>query len=78
MVLAFDSLDYSFEALGMGFRERLRYLIKEWSQWFGMATSLALTLLMPGLTLLIIPGAVVGAALILKEQNGKTQSSSHS
>jgi hypothetical protein len=32
-----------------------------------MAAGLALTLLVPGLTLLVTPGAVVGGALILKE-----------
>jgi hypothetical protein len=33
-----------------------------------MAAGLALTLPLPGLTLLIIPGAVVGAAIIVKNE----------
>ena len=68
MVMAFDCVDYSFECLGYGLSRRLSYLVRERNQWLGMATALALTLLLPGLTLLITPGAVVGGALILKEQ----------
>lgn len=64
MIVAFDTMDYSFEAMGMGLRERLRYFFQHLPQWLGMASSLALTMLIPGLTLLILPGAVVGAAMI--------------
>jgi CysZ protein len=65
-ILALDSMDYTFEAMGYGLRRRLVYMFREWPQWAGMATGLALTLLIPGLTLLVMPGAVVGAALIFK------------
>lgn len=68
LILASDCMDYSLEALGFGLRRRLSYFLKNWAQWFGMATGLALTLLVPGLTLLVIPGAVVGAALIVKNE----------
>ena len=68
LLLAFDSMDYSFETLGWGLRQRLRYLRREWVQWSGMAAGLALTLLLPGLTLLVIPGAVVGAAMLVKAE----------
>jgi uncharacterized protein involved in cysteine biosynthesis len=67
-IMAFDLMDYSFDAAGiMGFRRRLGYLFKYRAQWAGMAAGLALTLLVPGLTLLVTPGAVVGCALIMKE-----------
>lgn len=66
MILAWDCMDYSFEALDFGFRQRVRYLTGEMPQWMGMAAGLGLTLFIPGLTLLVIPGAVVGAAIILK------------
>lgn len=69
MILAFDTMDYSFEAMGLGFRQRLRYFINHIPQWVGMAVSLSLTLLIPGLTLLILPGAVVGAAQIADVEN---------
>ncbi len=68
LLLAFDTMDYSFEVLGWGLRRRFQYLRREWAQWAGMAVGLALTLLIPGLTLLVIPGAVVGGALIVKNE----------
>ncbi len=67
-LLAFDCMDYSLEARGLGFRQRLNYALTNKAQWAGMAVALALTLLIPGLTLLVIPGAVVGAAVILKDK----------
>lgn len=67
-LLAFDCMDYAFDGMGFGMKQRLSYLARERAQWAGMATALALTLLIPGLTLLITPGAVVGGALILKER----------
>lgn len=69
LILAFDTMDYSFEAMGMGLSSRLRYFFRHFPQWLGMATSLALTLIIPGLTLLILPGAVVGAAMILDNRS---------
>jgi CysZ protein len=66
-LLAFDCMDYALEARRLKFRQRLRYVFRNKAQWAGMATGLALTLLLPGLTLLVIPGAVTGAALNLKE-----------
>ncbi len=70
-LVAFDCMDYSLEAVGYGLGQRMRYMFREWSQWTGMAAGLALTLLLPGSTLLVIPGAVVGAALIFKPENQK-------
>lgn len=70
LLLAFDCFDYSLEALGLGFRERVRYVTRNRAQWAGTAVGLGLTLFLPGLTLLVIPGAVVGAALLLKETDG--------
>jgi CysZ protein len=69
MILALDCMDYSLEALGLDFRRRIRYFRRNLAQWLGMAFGLGLTLLIPGLTLLIIPGAVVGAAIIVKSEN---------
>ena len=68
MILAFDTMDYSFEAMDMGLPSRIAYFFRHFPQWLGMAVSLALTLLIPGLTLLILPGAVVGAAMILDDK----------
>lgn len=72
LILAFDTMDYSFEAMNMSLTQRVRYFGAHFWQWLGMAVSLALTLIIPGLTLLILPGAVVGAAMIL-EKNSKPE-----
>jgi uncharacterized protein involved in cysteine biosynthesis len=69
MVLAFDCMDYSLEALGLGFRRRIRYMRRHLAQWLGMWGGLAWTLIVPGLTLLIIPGAIVGAAMVVKSES---------
>jgi CysZ protein len=66
LILAFDVMDYSFESAGFGFRQRLKYFLSHRAQWLGMATGLALTLPIPALTLFVLPGAITGAALILK------------
>lgn len=67
LILSFDQLDYSFEALRFGLRGRLGHVAGHKRMWCGMAAGLALTLLVPGLTLIVAPGAVVGAALLIKE-----------
>lgn len=69
LLIAFDCLDYSLENRGLTLRGRIVYLRRNKAQWMGIAAGLALTLVLPGLTLLVFPGAVVGAALILKETN---------
>lgn len=70
LLLAFDCMDYGLEASGLTLRRRWQYAVLHRGQWVGLAGGLALTLLLPGLTLLVIPGAVVGAALNLKEIPG--------
>jgi uncharacterized protein involved in cysteine biosynthesis len=70
LLLAGDCMDYSFEAMGFGLGRRAGYLFSHRMQWAGMATGLGLTLLVPGLTFLVIPGAVAGAAMIFKGNDG--------
>lgn len=67
-LVAYDCLDFSFEILGLSWRERLRRLFEKRILWMGMSFGLALTLLIPGLTLLVIPGAIVGAAQSLRDK----------
>lgn len=67
LLMAFDLLDYSFEAMRFGLRRRLRMVARHKRMWAGMAAALGLTTLVPGLTLILAPGAVIGAALIFKE-----------
>ncbi|NCN41837.1 hypothetical protein GW916_11395 [bacterium] len=66
-ILAFDCMDYSFEAQGFGLRKRLGYFWKKKERFLLLSGGMALTLLVPGLTFLALPGAVVGAALLVNQ-----------
>lgn len=68
LIMSFDSMDYSFEAREFGLKKRFRYFQTKFPEFTGMAGGLALTILVPGLTLLVLPCSVVGAAIIMKNQ----------
>lgn len=68
LIFAFDSMDYSFETLGYGLRQRFSYFSRNKDQLLLMSLSMGLTLLLPGLTFLALPGAVVGAALLIQTE----------
>lgn len=68
LIMSFDSMDYSFEAREFGLRKRFRYFQARFPEFTGMAGGLALTIFVPGLTLLILPCSVVGAAIVMKNQ----------
>lgn len=67
LILAFDSMDYSFEAHGLTLSSRMRFFRRRLPLFLGMASALGLTLLVPGLTLLVLPFAVSGAAVLYRE-----------
>jgi uncharacterized protein involved in cysteine biosynthesis len=64
-VFAADVFDYSFEATGLSFRRRLA----EWrafnQELGGLGGSLLLTSLLPGLTVLLLPVAVLGGTTLV-------------
>ncbi len=67
-IFAADVFDYSFEARGYSLRERFknfRILSKEIS---GLGGSLLVTSLIPGLTVLLLPVAVLGATTVLAQR----------
>ncbi len=65
LIMAFDSMDYSFEAQQMGLAQRFKYFRNHLPEFSGMATMLSLSLLVPGLTLLLLPAAVVGGSWVM-------------
>ncbi|MEO0335636.1 MAG: EI24 domain-containing protein [Pseudomonadota bacterium] len=67
LIMAFDSMDYSFEMVEMSLRERFAFFQKHFVRFSGMASFLGLTLFLPGITLLILPFSVVGSAVALTE-----------
>lgn len=68
LIMSIDVMDYCFEAAGLGLSSRLKYMKSHKGQWIGMAAGLAVTMMIPALTLAVIPGAVVGAALIFEDE----------
>lgn len=72
LIMAFDSMDYSFEALEYDLADRFKYFRNHFAEFSGMAAALGLTLLIPGLTLLLLPSAVVGCADIVHRVEKKS------
>ncbi len=67
LIMSFDCFDYAFESARMTFSQRVQFFIKHLSVACGMATSLMITLLLPGLTILVLPLGVAGASFIFAE-----------
>lgn len=70
-LFAVDVFDYSFEALGWGFRRRLSEVGRTKPEMMGLGGSLLLTSLLPGLTVLCLPVSVLGATTQVARQLGK-------
>jgi CysZ protein len=66
VVLALDATDYSLEVLSDQWRARMNYFKQHKGFLFGLGASLALTALVPGLILLAMPFAVLGASDYVK------------
>lgn len=62
LVLATDSADYSLELAQVGWRDRFRFYRSHKAEFFGLAAFVGLTLIIPGLILLIMPAIVVGSS----------------
>lgn len=71
MVMAFDSLDYSFELLNLSLGRRLLMFRSNWLTATGLSAGFGLALIIPGLILLFLPVSVVGACYVLKKQSDK-------
>lgn len=67
LIFAFDSFDYAFEVRGWKLSERMNYFKRNFPSAVGMATMFALTIFIPGLTILVLPLAVVGATDLMCE-----------
>ena len=67
LIISFDNMDYSLEILEFGLKERFQFYITNITEFSGAASFLALTVMLPGLTLLLLPAAVVGSASLAGE-----------
>ncbi len=73
LIVAFDSVDYSFEALQFGFQRRFWFFRDHFAAFVGMALSLSLVFFIPGLNFLLFPAAVAGGSDLvrrLQQQQG--------
>jgi len=67
VLLAFDSADYALEARDLHLRERFHFLRRNLVEFLGMGACMSLTALVPGLMLVVMPFAVIGAAHVVFE-----------
>jgi CysZ protein len=67
MIMAFDSVDYSFEILEFKLSHRIRFFRENSFYFAGSGLALGLTLLIPGLNFLLFPAAVVGSADLMRQ-----------
>lgn len=61
-MIAFDISDYSFEAMQWSLRRRFRHVRLHAATYSGLAFGLGLLMMIPGLGLVLVPAAVVGAS----------------
>ena len=66
LIAAFDIVDFSLEALRMGFRARFAYLGRQFFAISGFAAALGLVFLVPGLNFVLFPAAIVGAGDVVR------------
>ncbi|OQW50524.1 MAG: hypothetical protein A4S09_01655 [Proteobacteria bacterium SG_bin7] len=65
LMLAFDCADYSFESLGFSFGQRLSFFATNIFSFIGLASSIGIILLVPGLNFFIFPASLVGITLLV-------------
>lgn len=70
VILAFDSMDYSFEILELNLRRRFQFFNQHLIEFCGMGAFVGLTAFLPGLTFVLMPFAVVGSASLFAELHG--------
>ncbi len=66
LIVSFDCADYSFEAMQMGFRDRLRYFREHFAYFCGFAGSLGLVFFVPGFNFFLLPAAVAGGSELVR------------
>lgn len=67
IVIAFDCFDYSFEVMGLNFKQRKKFFMDNITLSSGMAASLFLAMFIPGLIILLLPLGVIGASSYVKD-----------
>lgn len=65
-MLSFDVADYSFEAMEWNLKKRFRHFRENLNLYSGLAIGLGGAMVIPGMSLIIMPAAIVGAGLVLQ------------
>ena len=65
-MLSFDVSDYSFEAMEWPLKKRFRHFRQNINLYSGLAIGLGGAMVIPGMSIVIMPAAIVGAGLVLQ------------
>lgn len=65
-MLSFDVSDYSFEAMEWNLKKRFQHFRENLNLYSGLAIGLGGAMVIPGMSLVIMPAAIVGASLVLQ------------
>jgi CysZ protein len=71
VLMAMDSADFALEAKGLHLKQRLAYFKQNYKLFLGQGAFVGLTLIIPGLILLIMPYAVIGSTVLMAENENK-------
>lgn len=71
LIFAFDISDYGFEAMEWSLNKRFAHVKANLETYLGMACGLAVTTLIPGLNLILLPAAVVGACVTMNRNRAE-------
>lgn len=66
ILLAYDVIDYSLEALTWPLRKRIEFFREHFAVFIGLGISLGLAFLIPGLNFFVLPAAVCGAGDLVR------------
>ncbi len=78
VLLAFDFLDYSFDHFGLRFQERKKFISTHFSCFLGFAAGMGLTMTIPIINVLVMPGNVVAGACLVANLRSKELERSNS
>lgn len=67
LMLSFDCVDYSFESLGLSLSRRISFFMTNFFMFLGLACSIGIILLVPGLNFFVFPASLVGSSLLVGE-----------
>lgn len=65
-MLSFDVSDYSFEAMEWPLKKRFQHFRENMNLYSGLAIGLGGAMVIPGMSIVIMPAAIVGAGLVLQ------------